>query len=396
LAEETAELAGGAGYEPQDIRLGDAERLDWIRLIRSDNIGPVTFHELIGHFGSAGAALEAIPELSRRGGRREARRVCPLAVAEREWEAAEAAGARIITFADTEYPPLLKHIPAPPPLVYIRGDPGLAARDVIAIVGSRNASAAGRQFAGQLARDLGSTAVVIASGLARGIDTAAHEAALASGTIAIIAGGIDYVYPPENGALHEAIAARGLLLTECPPGFAPRGQDFPRRNRIISGVSSGVVVVEAARKSGSLITARLALEQGREVFAVPGHPLDARASGTNGLIKSGAHLITGADDILTELSSGICGPPRWKEPASSSECARTENRAAATPPSDGDRETILAALSFAPIHPDLLLRQTGLSARSLTVALLELDLAGRIERHRDESISLMPAEHGGL
>jgi DNA processing protein len=395
LAEDEAGIAGAAVHEAQDSRLGEAERLDWIRLIRSENIGPVTFHELIGHFGSAGAALEAIPELSRRGGRRLARRVCSLAVAERERDAAEAAGARMIAFADAEYPPLLKHIPAPPPLLYARGEPLLAAGDVIAIVGSRNASAAGRQFACELARDLGSAGVVIASGLARGIDRAAHEAALATGTIAIIAGGIDYIYPPENGALHEEIATRGLLLTECPPGFAPRGQDFPRRNRIISGVASGVIVVEAARKSGSLITARLALEQGREVFAVPGHPLDPRASGTNGLIKSGATLITGADDILSELFSSIRRSPRWNEPVSSSEWASTAYRAAPTPPSAGDREAILSALSFTPIHPDALLRQTGLCARNLTIALLELDLAGRIERHRDESISLMPPEHDG-
>ncbi len=391
MAEDQAEASAPAAHDMGTGRLSDREKLDWIRLIRTDAIGPVTFHELIGHFGSAGTALEAVPELSRRGGRQQPRSICPLELAEAEWEAAERTGARIIAWPEADYPPLLRHISAPPPLLFARGDPALAARDLMAIVGSRNASAIGRQFAAELARELGPAGVMVVSGLARGIDTAAHEAALPTGTIAVIAGGIDYVYPPENGALHEAIAAYGLLLTECPPGFAPRGQDFPRRNRIISGVSSGVIVVEAAKKSGSLITARLALEQGREVFAVPGHPLDPRAAGTNGLIKAGAHLVTSADDVLTELFSGFRRKARWEEAPARTEQLPTVRPAAEIRPATGDRENLLAALSFTPTHPDILLRQTGLSPRSLTVALLELDLAGRIERHRDERISLKPA-----
>jgi DNA processing protein len=376
--------------------LSDAERLDWVRLIRSETIGPVTFHELIDHFGSAGAAIEAIPELSRRGGARQSRRIASRSEAERELEAAAAARARLVLLRDDDYPPLLRHIPDPPPLLYIRGSAELAARPVVGIVGSRDASAAGRQFTADLARELGAAGIVVASGLARGIDTAAHDAALATGTIAAIAGGIDIVYPPENRALHEAIAERGLLVTECPPGFIPRGQDFPRRNRIISGVSSAVAIVEAAQRSGSLITARLALEQGREVFAVPGHPLDPRAAGTNGLIKSGANILTSAEDILGELSASLRIAPRFGESgvAPHSQPAAAPLRLPEHPASPHDQ--ILAALSFTPVRTDILLRQTGLSARYLAVALLELDLAGRIERHRDDRVSLkpVPSRHG--
>ena len=312
--------------------------------------------------------------------------------AERELEACEKAGAQILSFPEAGYPPLLKHIPAPPPLLYAKGDPGLAAQNTIAIVGSRNASAVGRKFTAELARDLGSAGAVVVSGLARGIDTAAHEVALQTGTIGVIAGGIDFVYPPENAALHEAIAERGLLLTECPPGFSPRGQDFPRRNRIISGVSSGVVVIEAAKKSGSLITARQALEQGREVFAVPGHPLDPRASGTNSLIKAGAHVVACADDVLSELFGHYGEIRRCTRPSLPPEPPLTPQRNALEEPTADSNEAVLAAVSFTPIHPDALLRQTGLSPRSLAVALLRLDLAGRIERHSDQRVSLKLVE----
>ncbi len=390
MAAGEAETDGARGEDTETVTLSDREKIDWIRLIRTETIGPVTFHELISHFGNAAAALEAIPELSRRGGIRQARRICPREEAEQEWEAAERAGAAILALGEAAYPPLLAHIPASPPLLYARGDPGLAARNTVAIVGSRNASAAGRHFTQDLARDLGAAGIVIVSGLARGIDTSAHEAALATGTVAVIAGGIDYIYPPENAALHEAIATRGLLISESPPGFVPRGQDFPRRNRIISGVASGVVVVEAAKKSGSLITARLALEQGREVFAVPGHPLDLRAIGTNGLIKAGAHLATCAEDVASELFAGFGAAAQWRQSPQQASLALPMDYRSGEPDSK-DRETILAALSFAPVHPDNLLRQTGVSVRSLTVALLELDLAGRIERHADERVSLRPA-----
>lgn len=392
MAVNELEAAGDRTGGTDRTGLSDAEKLDWIRLIRTERIGPVTFHELISHFASARAALDAVPELSGRGGLRQGRAVCSLAAAEREWDAAERAGMRIIAFPETDYPPLLRQAPGAPPLVFAKGHPRLAAGRTVAIVGSRHASAAGRQFAGELAKNLGGSEIAIVSGLARGIDTAAHEAALSTGTVGVVAGGIDIIYPPENAALHQAIAERGLLLSECPPGFAPRGQDFPRRNRIISGVSSGVVVVEAAQKSGSLITARFALEQNREVFAVPGHPLDPRAAGTNALIKSGAHLATSADDIICELFGAYprtqqwrdgAGPEGWREPEA--------GNSAENAPSPSDRETVLALLSIAPVHPDILLRQAGLSPRCLAIALLELDLAGRIDRHDDERVSLRPA-----
>ena len=390
MAQGKADGCETADYQAGRSELNDAEKLAWIRLIRTENIGPITFHELIEHFGSASAALEAVPELSRGGASRPSWQICSLEAAEREFAAARKAGARILAHTESDYPALLKHIPAPPPILFARGDVSLAARDTVAIVGSRNASAVGRQFTGELVRDLAAAGLVIASGLARGIDTAAHQAALDSGTIAAIAGGIDMIYPPENARLHEAIAANGLLLSENPPGFAPRGQDFPRRNRIISGVSSGVVVIEAAKKSGSLITARLALEQGREVFAVPGHPLDPRAAGANGLIRSGAPLVTCADDILEELFSSFRKGARWRETAHEREWNPHQPAQPAEQRVEGSRERVLAALSFTPVHPDILLRQTGLSARGLTVALLELDLTGKIERHDNQRISLKP------
>ncbi|WP_088347987.1 MULTISPECIES: DNA-processing protein DprA [Rhodomicrobium] len=387
MAEERAEaraFSGGRG------RLSDEEKLDWIRLIRTENVGPITFRELIDYFGNARAALEAVPELRRRGGLQRHGPAHRRDLAMREWEAVEKAGARIIALPETDYPRLLKQIPGPPPILFARGRTELAAGKTVAIVGSRGASAAGRHFAATLARDLGRADIAVASGLARGIDTAAHEAALPTGTIAVVAGGIDMIYPPENAALHEAIALSGLLLTECPPGFAPRGQDFPRRNRIISGVSAGVVVVEAAQKSGSLITARMALEQNREVFAVPGHPLDPRAIGTNKLIQSGAHLVMAAEEIVAELFSGFRRPSRLEEPAESPAWIASVPASGSDEPTSEDRETLLASLSFAPEHPDMLLRMAGLSPRKLAVALLELDLAGRIERHDNACISLRP------
>ncbi len=380
------------GHGMEGFWLSDQEKIDWIRLVRTETIGPVTFHELIKVFGSAGAALEAIPDLRARGGVKQSYAVHPRDLAEREWEATKKAGAQILAFPETSYPPLLKHIAAPPPLLFVKGDPQLAAGDTVAIVGSRNASAAGRKFTADLARGLGGAGVVVVSGLARGIDTAAHEIALPTGTIGVIAGGIDIVYPPENAALHDAIAARGLLLTECPPGFAPRGQDFPRRNRIISGISSGVIVVEAAKKSGSLITARQALEQGRDVFAVPGHPLDPRASGTNSLLKSGAHIATSADDVLTELFGSYPPAQNWRESSHELDWLEPANQSSPSENLGNSHQKILTSLSFAPIHPDTLLQETGLHPRSLAIALLELDLAGRIERHRDQRISLKAIE----
>jgi DNA processing protein len=289
-------------------RLSERQRLNWLRLIRSENVGPATFRALVNQFGSAEAALTALPMLSRRGGRTQSIHVCTEAEAEAELEAADRAGARLVAMGEQGYPPALAQVDAPPPLLYAKGKLELAESPIAAMVGARNGSAVGQKFTRQLATELGLEGFVIASGLARGIDTAAHLASLERGTIAVLAGGIDVVYPPENAELRRAIGDRGLLLTERSAGFAPRGKDFPRRNRLISGVSLGVVVVEAAERSGSLITAGFAGEQGREVFAVPGSPLDPRSAGANNLLKQGACLVTSVRDIVETLAP-ILGRP---------------------------------------------------------------------------------------
>lgn len=247
--------------------LDDAQRLACLRLIRSDHVGPVTFRELINRYGGAEQALEALPELARRGGRQHIR-LCSRATAEAELEAAQRIGARPLFTIEPGYPAALASIDVPPPLLYVKGNAGHLIRPMVAIVGARNGSAAGQKLARLFAARIGEAGFVIASGLARGIDAAAHEAALPHGTVAVLAGGVDNIYPPENASLHRRIGESGCLLSENPPGFQPRAQDFPRRNRIISGVSLGVVIIEAARRSGTLITARMAAEQGREVFAV--------------------------------------------------------------------------------------------------------------------------------
>jgi DNA processing protein len=368
--------------------LGEAERLACLRLIRSDNVGPVTFRELINHFGGAQQALAAVPELSRRGGRPI--RVCSADAAEAELDRARAAGAQPLFTIEPGYPAALAALEAPPPLLYVKGRPELLNRAVIAIVGSRQCSAAGGKLARHFAHELAHAGYVVASGLARGIDSIAHEASLAHGTVAVVAGGIDIVYPPEHADLQERIGTDGCLVSEMPPGFVPRGKDFPRRNRIISGISLAVLVVEAARRSGSLVTARLAAEQGREVFAVPGHPLDPRAEGTNRLLKSGATLATEPEDLLSALAPMTRPPParQCDEPVA-------EDRGPEAPPvplSAAERAQVLAALGPAPVDIDALVRCSGLSIRAVQVALIELALAGRIARHGGGLISLMPGE----
>jgi DNA processing protein len=372
--------------------LDAAQRLACLRLIRSDNVGPVTFRELINHFGGAVQALEALPELSRKGGRRQALRICAREIAEAELEAAGKIGARPIFTIEPGYPPALAAVDSPPPLLYVKGNTGHLARPMIAIVGARNGSAAGQKLARLFASHLGTAGFVIASGLARGIDAAAHDAALATGTVAVVAGGIDNIYPPENAGLQREIGERGCLVTENPPGFVPRAQDFPRRNRIISGLSLGVLIVEAARRSGTLITARMAGEQGREVFAIPGHPLDPRAEGTNALIKSGATMVTEPEDVLSALAPMLRegpGPAFLAVPGglpSSGAREPSPPREALQMP-DGDRERLLAALGPAPVDIDELGRATGLPARAIQIALLELALAGRVERHGHQLVS---------
>ena len=270
--------------------LSEAERFDWLRLIRSENVGPRTFFQLIDHLGTAAAALDAAPELSRRGGRKRAIRIADPDRLATEMEALDQADARMIALCEPDYPEALAAIHDPPPLITVRGNVSLLSRRSVGMVGARNASAGGCRFAREMAAGLGAGGLSVISGMARGIDTASHEGALATGTVAVLAGGVDNTYPPENAELHERIAAEGAVISEQPMGLQPTARHFPPRNRLISGLALGVLVVEAAPRSGSLITARMALEQGREVFAVPGSPRDPRALGANKLIREGATL----------------------------------------------------------------------------------------------------------
>jgi len=362
-------------------RLSDEQRLDWLRLIRSDNVGPRTFRALIDHCGNARTALKALPELARRGGASRPARVYSIEQAERELRAARALGATFIALGEPDYPPRLEMIDDAPPLIAVRGEISALAHAMIAIVGARNASGAGVKFAERLAHDLGKAGFGIVSGLARGIDAAAHRASLATGTIAVLAGGHDRVYPPEHGDLVEAILPNGAVLTEMPFGWEPRGRDFPRRNRLISGLAVGIVVIEAARRSGSLITARLALEQGREVFAVPGSPLDPRCEGSNGLLKQGAVLVTEAADVVAAVQP-ILGEPiaaSAEEPPSSMP---------ATMPDEDERSRIISLLGPTPVGLDDLVRLSGSSPAVVRTVLLELELAGRLERHGGTLVSL--------
>jgi DNA processing protein len=367
--------------------LDDRERLACLRLIRTAQVGPATFRELINLSGGATQALEALPALARRAGRPVS--LCSEGAAEAELVAAEKAGARPVFTIEPGYPAALAVIDAPPPMVYVRGRADLFLRPAVAIVGSRQASAAGVKLARHFAHELAESGLVIVSGLARGIDAAAHEASLAHGTIAVLAGGADVVYPPEHAALQARIGQEGCLVTEQPPGFTPRAKEFPRRNRLISGISLAVIVIEAARRSGTLVTARFAAEQGREVFAVPGHPLDPRAEGTNQLLKSGATIATEPRDVLDalapQLANGRAGLAEAAEaPAGlslASEPSLSEPIAFDTLASDESRGRVLSALGPHPIDVDTVMRATALSAREVRAVLMELDLAGEIERH---------------
>jgi DNA processing protein len=366
------------------VSLTNEQRIDWLRLIRSDNVGPRTFRALINLYGEPRAALAHLPELARRGGASGRPRVCSRETAEREIEGLRALGIRLIALGEPGYPLQLQMIDDAPPLISVRGNLDALARPMVAIVGARNASAAGLKFAERIARELAEAGFGIVSGLARGIDAAAHRASLATGTIAVLAGGQDCVYPPEHTSLVEAIVAEGAAISEMPLGWEPRGRDFPRRNRLISGLALGVVVIEAARRSGSLITARMALEQGREVFAVPGSPLDPRCEGSNGLLKQGATLVTEAADITVALAP-ILGkqpyPPAAEEP----------EYAPPAPPDDpgaGERTHIVALLGPTPVGIDDLVRLSGFSPATVRTILLELEIAGRLERHGGGQVSL--------
>jgi DNA processing protein len=366
--------------------LNPAERLDWLRLIRSENVGPVTFYQLLARFGSAEAALAALPEVARRGGRGRPLSLFPRASAEREMQQLHATGGRLVAWGEPDYPVALAALDDAPPLISIKGDASFLTRNAVAIVGARNASANGRRYARDMALQLGQHGIVITSGLARGIDAAAHEGSVATGTIAVLAGGIDQVYPEENRALHAQIAERGVLVAEMPVGTEPQARHFPRRNRIISGCSLGVLVVEAALRSGSLITARFALEQGRDVFAVPGSPLDPRCRGTNDLIRNGAILTETIDDIMRELQPrlGATLSERKREAYTPSESVA---------PGDSElaqgRARLVELLSPTPVPVDELVRQCHLSPALVVTILLELELAGRIGRHPGNQVSLL-------
>ena len=357
------------------------QRRDWIRLSQSENVGPATFRQLIGRYGSAAGALEALPELSVKGGLRRVLRVFPIDDAEAIMERAEELGASFVVAGEMGYPPLLHHIPGAPALVCVKGNLALAELQAVAIVGARNASAGGRKFARQLSAELSEEGFLVVSGLARGIDTAAHEAAPQGRTAAVIAGGIDNIYPPENAELQKLIGESGLLITEMIPGTVPRAEHFPRRNRIISGMSRAIIVVEAALRSGSLITARLAGEQGRDVFAVPGSPLDPRAEGTNKLIKEGAMILTRASDVIESLRTEYTVSPRaFSEPDLSSELREGT--------SSTDRKLVLSLLSPTPVDVDDIVRESALPAAAVRGILLELELAGRVSRSAQQKISV--------
>ena len=412
-------MTGGA-------RLSDEQRLDWLRLFRSESVGPKTFKSLINRFGGAAAAVDALPELARQRGR--ALRVATREDCERELAGLAALGGRMVATGDADYPAALNAIDAPPPLISVLGNVPGASRPCVAIVGSRNASAAGIAFCERIARDLGDAGFAIVSGLARGIDTRAHRSSLGTGTIAVLAGGLDRVYPAENVPLAREIVERGALVTEMPLGFEPRGRDFPRRNRLVSGLSLGVVVIEAARRSGSLITARFATEQGREVFAVPGSPLDPRAEGAIALLREGATLCASAEDVITALTPLIeTGPrptrlaedapeattePLWDEfePEHAEQTPRTMPAhqmdepdrsfvsSAPSAPRRGGAEavaTLESLLGPVPASPDDIARAAGLTIGDTRAALLDLELSGRLERHGGGLVSLLPAAASG-
>jgi DNA processing protein len=353
--------------------LAPEARRDWLRLARSENVGPVTFEALMRRYGDASKALSALPELARRGGRASAPRIPSVHDAEREIAAGEALGARLIATCEPAFPPRLAALDPPPPILWARGRADLLLAPATAIVGARIASAAGQRFARGLAQDLGQAGYVVVSGMARGIDAAAHEGSLKTGAVAVLGGGVDDIYPPEHAGLYGRLVAEGCVVSESPPGAQARANDFPRRNRLISGLALAVVVVEAEIRSGSLITARLAAEQGREVLAVPGSPLDPRAKGTNDLIRQGAAICEGAEDVLRAIS----GISRLSEPErggyGESAGAGADDEVAAL------RERVAALLSPTPTPRDELVRITGAPAAIVYAALTELALAGRAE-----------------
>ena len=364
----------------QNTVLSSSEKLDWLRLSRTENVGPITFYKLVDYYGSASAALNALPELAKKGGRKKPLQAPPVSDIEKEYEALQKLGGDIICASEKAYPLALAATDDAPPVLSYLGDINLVRPPCIAMVGARNASLNGRKFAAKLAKELGQEGQIIVSGLARGIDTSAHQGALDTGTIAVVAGGIDVVYPRENQELYEQIKQRGLILAESPLGMEPIARHFPKRNRIVSGLSAGVIVIEATIKSGSLITARMAGEQGRDVYAVPGYPLDPRAQGPNKLIQDGAMLIQNTQDILNALQN-YSGGFALKDSAT-----QTAPDLHIVPEQQNEAETadisasLLENLSQMPVGVDELARACHVSIPQLQMALLELELAGRLQR----------------
>ena len=369
-------------HEPSKVRLTDEQRIDWLRLIRAENVGPRTFRTLIRQYGSAKHTIEHLPDLARRGGS-GGLKILSRDEAAKEIAASARIGVKYVGVGEAEYPPLLRETDDAPPLLAVRGEIAMLSAPCVAMVGSRNASAAGARFAGLLARDLGEAGFIIVSGLARGIDIASHRASLSTGTIAVLAGGHDKPYPPEHAEFLNELVEKGAAVSEMPLGWEPRARDFPRRNRIIAGLALGAVVVEAAERSGSLITARLALEENREVFAVPGSPIDPRAGGTNRLLRQGATLVTSAIDVIEVLKPilGTTLPPVIREPVHDRETEPAQT-------DDPLRARVHRLLGTAPVSVDDLVREAKTSAAAVQNVLLELELAGRLERHGGGLVSV--------
>ncbi len=359
------------------------DRRNWLRLLRSRRVGPATFFRLMAEHGSAKDALAALPDVAAAAGVKDYA-ICPENIVLAEMKAGERVGAKLVAYGELDYPDSLADLADAPPLLWVLGDRALLARPMVALVGARNASSLGTRMARKLALDLGEAGFVIVSGLARGIDAAAHIAALEHGTIAVMAGGIDVVYPAENAALAQEIGEKGLAISEQPLGLQPLPRHFPQRNRIVSGLCKAVIVVEAAARSGSLITARNALDQGRDVLAVPGHPFDARASGCNMLIRDGATLVRGVEDVLAVLGEALTepdaiAPKETPDLQTGSEQATTLH------------DQILSRLSPNPVAEDQLIRDLRLAAKTVTPELVTLELDGRIVRHAGGLVSLSGA-----
>lgn len=384
------------------ITLNDEQRLNWLRLIRSENVGPATFRDLINHFRSAGAALEALPELMAKNNSGRRIKIASRDIAEREMDSAQRFGARFIGMGEPEYPTILRNIDYPPPLLCIRGNTDTFKKTSIAIVGSRNASISGNKLTTRFASELGQAGIVVVSGLARGIDTSAHTHSLKTGTVAVFAGGIDTIFPEENTNLASAILDNdGLLVSEMPVGWRPRSQDFPKRNRLIAGLCEATLVIEAAKRSGSLISARLANEAGRAVFAIPGSPLDPRSEGANWLIKQGATLVTSPQDIIddilatTERSNNLDEADdlfAYQENALEKEKDDIPDAGGVISMEESNeeiRDRILKALGPSPVEIDDIIRFANATPGQVQMVIVELSLAGRIERHSGNRVSLI-------